>query len=508
VSSALAFALLALGAPAASAAPAYQVGTDPVATAGGWLTTQFVDSTHLPVPAGDHFDSKFGSSFFPNYGENADVIFGLAAAKTGASKITTALAYLQTNADAYADLGGAFGGPYDGSVAKLAVAAQVAGADPTDFAGANLIQILKDDECTAASTGADTSCPAAGSAKNIFSSVSEYLAIIAEARAGGAAAPSAAALTYLLSLQCTSGGFTGETAACGSGAADPDATAYAIMALQAAGGHATALTNAVTWLTGQRNAGGYWVAQGVANVNTTGLAAAALSAQGVDVTTTRAWLLSQQVAAGQAGAGAIKYAGTFAPTTLDATSPSVIATAQALTGLVDGSSLATLTDAGATDTITLPATQGSLSMSTVKAGQSATVTGHGFIAGETVSATFNSTPVALGSTKANASGIATLAFTVPSGLAAGTHTVSLLGQTSGLTASSPITLTATATTTPTPTPTATPSPTTTPTTSANGDGELAATGQDGRRLVSLGIGGAAAVLLGGGLVFLARRRTG
>ena len=87
---------VALIAPSAASAA---TTTDPVAAAAGWLSTQFEDGTHLPVPAGDHFDSYFSPSYFANYGENADAIFGLAAAKAGAAKSAVALQYLATNID-------------------------------------------------------------------------------------------------------------------------------------------------------------------------------------------------------------------------------------------------------------------------------------------------------------------------------------------------------------------------------------------------------------------------
>src|SRR3954471_1690812 len=119
---------------AVPSAAATSATTDRVQAAAGWLATQFIDESRLPAPDGDHFvDSNF-----PNYGKNADAIFGLAAAKAGRHKIHTALHYLVTNAENYADLSGSFGGPYDGSVAKLAMAAIVAGADPTDLGGHDL----------------------------------------------------------------------------------------------------------------------------------------------------------------------------------------------------------------------------------------------------------------------------------------------------------------------------------------------------------------------------------
>ena len=483
---------LSLAGPAAAAANRLDTTTGAVPAAAGWLTTQFVGAGHVPAPSGDHFDSKYGSAYYPNYGENADVVFGLAAAKSGGAKITTALRYLSDNADAYADFSQSQGGPYDGSVAKLAVADIVAAGDPTSFAGHNLLQTLKDDECTSAQT-----CTV-GSAANIYASISESFTILAESRAGGAYAPSTAAVSYFLSLQCTSGGFTSGTSGCAAGDADVDATSYAIMALEALGGHGTQLDSAVAWLEGQRNSAGYWVSQGIANTNSTGLATAALQGAGQDVATSRRWLRSQQVPRGQAGAGALKYDGTVTPTTTDATSPSVLATAQGLAGLVDGGGLATLTAAGTTSSAQVFAPTTSLSTQAPRPGSRITVVSHGFAAGEEVEISVHSTTVVVASPHADTLGSVRSTFALPASLTSGAHTIELAGQTSGLVTDSPLTVTSTAGSS---TPGAT-----TPVTSAGGAAPLAATGQDGRQLLELAILGSLACITGLGLTFAGRAR--
>jgi hypothetical protein len=476
--------------------------TDPLQAAAGWLANQFEDSTHLPAPSGDHFDSKFGSSYFPSYGTNADVIFGLAAAGAGKDKMTTALGYLATNLDAYADISAAAGGPYDGSIAKVALAAQVAGSDATAFGGSNLLAQLKADECTAATVPydqfGDTVCAAPGAAKNIFSSVSESLAILTEARAGGIYTPSAAAVTYIDSLQCPSGGFSGGITACVAGDEDIDATSYAIMALSLLTGQATHLANAVTWLHGQQNPAGYWVTQSVPNVNSTGLAVAALKPQSVNVASARSWLLSQQVAAGAPGAGAFKYAGAFTATTTSAFSPSILATAQALGGLIDGASLATVSATGATSGTSAFAPSQNLSAATAVQGSTQTVTGNGFAPGEQVQAVIHSAPVTVGSAVADAAGTVSISYVVPAGVDPGAHTLVLTGLTSGLSVSSALAITA-APVAPAIAPAAN--------TAASADDPLANTGLDGPALATLGAFGAFGLLFGSMLLVVARRRS-
>jgi hypothetical protein len=485
---ATAAALLLTGGPAA-AVPAPATTTDPAAAAAGWLAQQFVGKD------ADHLVLTYGGQTFADYGGTADAIFALAAAKSGKSTIGAALSYLERNADTYADISNRDGyGPYDGSLGKLALAAEVAGADPTDFDGHNLLQLLQQDECPADAT---TCTPGAG--RNIYSSVSESLIILAEARGGGSYAPSDAAVTYFLSLQCPNGGFTDTTNACTAGKdASVDETGYAVAALLALGGHEEEVRKAVTWLKGQRKADGYWVVQGGPDVDSTGLAASALNAAGVNTATSRRWLASQQVTTGPtigAGAsrGALKYQGKFDAAT------SVKATADGLLGMVPGASLATLTARGAkagTSVLTLaPAT---VKHTSVKQGGTQTVTGTGFSSGEHVSGVLHSTPVSLGSGTAGPTGSVAVTFTVPASLDPGQHTVTLTGRHSGLSSSVTFTVTATAPTAP---PTST--PTTSPTTPTP---ILADTGTPQSQVLAESLIGLGLLLAGAAVAYAGRRR--
>lgn len=469
--SALALTQLVLPMSAANAA-----GVTRVQGAAGWLATQFADATHLPAPDGDHFDSKFGSTYFPNYGENADAVFGLAAAKVGASKAKVALEYLDAHLVDYADTSGTFGGPFDGSIAKLALARIVAGESADD-----LLAMLQDHECTG------SPCTP-GAPANIFNSASDSFVMLAEARAGGSFAPSAAAVDYFVSLQCANGGFTDSTDACGSGAAAVDATSYGIMALQALGGHSAELTKAADWLASQRNAAGYWISQGVPNTNSTGLAAAALSGAGRDVSTSRAWLFDQQVDAGVPGTGALKYAGKFTPSTTSATSPSVLATAQGLMGLVKGSSLATLTASGSTGNANLLSSVAVPSTRLPAPGSSVTLHGVGYAAGERVIAELeNAVVTRIGDGVADPSGVVDFTATLPDNAAPGVARLVVRGAASGATVSLRIRVLASGAS-------GTPTPSTPP---------LANTGADSSELLTLGL---AALIAGLGLMTVTRQR--
>ena len=401
------------------------VTTEPVAAAGGWLVTQFENGTHLPAPDGDHFDQKYGATYYPDYGAEADVIFGLAAAKVGAAKIATALDYLRRHVAAYAGFGDPHG-PYDGSIGKLALAVIVAGQDPRHFGGSDLIAKLVADECPAQSSKCTP-----GSAAGIYSSISESFVLLAEARADQQ--PTPRAVEYLLSLQCSSGGFTSGVKPCAHGAADADATAYAIMALQAVGGRSSAVQRATHWLAGQRTPRGYWISQKQPNVNTTGLAAAALAGTPGNLNATRAWLLDQQVPAGSPGAGAFRFAGKIAATTRSATSPSVLATAQAIPALVPDGSLATLTAAKAAAAAPVYPPDMTAGAAT-RVGAVAHVDGVGFAAGERVELRLSPGAQPLASAAADALGTVRFAARIPGSAAVGSHTLQLVGRASGLSA--------------------------------------------------------------------------
>ena len=414
-----------------STARTARVTTQPIIAGAGWLATQFVDGTHLPHPDGNRFGEQFGGTWYPDYGLNADAIFGLAAAHAGAAKTHTALRYLAGHVHAYTGIARRHPAhrAYDGSVGKLALAAIVAGAHPRHFAGHNLLRVLRRDECVRASKSGEP-CPAPGSAANISSSVSESFVLLAESRGG--TGPSAPARAYFESLQCANGGFTSGTTACRSGRADVDATAYALMALQAMGGEQPAIGRAVHWLRGNQQPGGYWVSQRHPNVDSTGLAAAALAGLRRPVRSARAWLRSQQVPPGRRGAGAFRYAGKLQPTTTSATSPSVIATAQALTGLGAQGTLALVRSSGARRLAPMyrPRAAG---RTVVRRGRHSLVRGFGFAAGERIRVRLLDGAV-LGHGSAGPLGFVRIHYLVPRSLHAGRHTVVLHGVASRLAA--------------------------------------------------------------------------
>jgi hypothetical protein len=483
--------------------------TDASAAAAGWLAQQFADSANRRGPGGDHIELSYNDGtkdvLYYDGGGTADAAFALAATKSGKSKIDTAVGYVGAHLDAYVDYSGTQGGPYYGSIAKAALAAIVDGRDPNNVGGHHLLSELKKDECPAGST---TCTP--GTNSNVFSSVSTSFIVIAEARGGrvdgSSVAPSQDLLTFFLSLQCPDGGFTSDLPVKSPCTSDPDATGYAVMALQAVGGHTAEIARAAGYLEKSRGKDGAWSDNGGSNIDSTGLAAAALSIAGRDTSRSRAWLSSQQVTDGPttgAGArrGALKYQGAY-----DANA-SIKGTSDAILGLVPGASLATLDATGARDgTSVLALAAPSVRHASVRAGSAQTVTGAGFAAREKVRASVRSTPIPVGAATASADGTATVTFTVPPSLAAGRHTVELTGARSGLSSAVSFTVVAAA-------PTGTTSASGSASGSAAGSAApssaspvLAVTGRDDRRTGWELLAGLGCIALGGVALLAGRRR--
>jgi hypothetical protein len=165
---------------------------------------------------------------------------------------------------------------------------------------------------------------------------------------------------------------------------------------------------------------------------------------------------------------------TTAPST---TAPSTTApSTTAATSTAPGTTAATTSPAGAPTS--------SVASQTVALGRQQTVVLGGFQPFETVRGTLHSTPVDLGTVRADADGVATFTFDVPAGLEVGSHSVSMTGLVSGTTAELFFTVTGQ------PAPAAA---TTAPATTE----DLASTGTDALPLLAVGggllVAGAAAV---------------
>jgi LPXTG-motif cell wall-anchored protein len=308
---------------------------------------------------------------------------------------------------------------------------------------------------------------------NYANGIGQALGILALDRTGGGV-PSDA-VDYLLQQQCSDGGFRlyqfgytlsfdpfeqVETHTCEDPAeGDPDATAFALMALLEAPSSPAvsgAIDDAVDHLLAQQQASGGFFGTGAVNSNTTGLAATALRAAGEDEAADAgaAFLAALQSDACEEY-GALAYDRSAFDAGIDADRGQwTRATAQGALGLgvpaYGGIGTVAPVDLGLDD-VSCPAAppvptvpvvpKVTASASTVAAGGDVTLTGVGFLPGETVDITLHSALIHLGTTTAGADGTAIKTVTIPMTLEPGLHTIEMEGQTSGVTVTTQIEVT-------------------------------------------------------------------
>lgn len=253
---ALAATLVAGPVAAAGTATHHRAGA-----AAGWLARQLVD--------GDHFEVDFGGQTFPDQGLTIDAVFAFATAKVADDHAAAAMQWLARPDILTGYIGDGAAESYAGATAKLALAVQVRGDDPTGFGGVDLIARLRDLEQP---SGRFRDRSQFGDFSNMFS---QALAILALERTSGGAPEESA--TFLAGSQCPDGGFPVQfdQPMCTS---EADATAMAVPALIAAGRFGAASAG-LDWLVSQQRAdGGFASADGTVNANSTGLAGQALRA--------------------------------------------------------------------------------------------------------------------------------------------------------------------------------------------------------------------------------------
>jgi hypothetical protein len=299
-----------------AAAPAFaSAATRPTAgqAASGWLARQMV--------RGSHFVTVFDGVTYPNQGETIDAIFGFAATKSANGYGARAIGWLE-RPGVLSDYIGSSPDYYAGSVAKVALAAEVRGINPAKFGKVNLIKLLASLLTKSGEYSGKADYPDA---------FTQSLAIIALSRRGDVPAK---AVRFVLSSECKNGGFPllfGQKKC----VSDTDSTGMVVQALLAVGRRAAAVRG-LTWLKRvQRSNGGFDAAGAKApNANSTGLDGEAFAAGGWlhNAALAAKFLRSLQVgcSAKSSERGAIAYDSTgFAEST------AVDATAQGLLGLAD-----------------------------------------------------------------------------------------------------------------------------------------------------------------------------
>ena len=313
----------------ATAAPAAAPRTVlPDDAAAGWLARQLVD--------GDHLETSFGGTSFPDQGLTIDGVLAFSAAKVAGSAASAATAWLARpdNIDAYT--GGGAEESYAGPTAKLMLLAEVRGANPRSFGGVDLRSRLLD---LLTPSGRFSDRSAFGDFSNAFG---QSYAIVALTRNGGAPA---SAVTFLTGRQCADGGFPVDFATLPC-VGDVDATALVAQALRSAGRTAAA-NRAAAWLVSEQQSGGGFAAgdgTGTANANSTGVAGQALADSGRVVPAVRAGLFLARLQVRCSGPVADRGAIPFDRSGFDPAT-ATRATAQAVLGLT-GVGLSRLSAAG------------------------------------------------------------------------------------------------------------------------------------------------------------------
>ncbi|QWC85508.1 hypothetical protein KLP28_01620 [Nocardioidaceae bacterium] len=258
------------------AAPASAAGETDAAIA--WADSQLVDG----LVVNQQFD-------FTDVGLSIDV--GLLALAAGedqvAQRVFDAVVPQIENYVGGGEAGGD-GEVYASSVAKAARFVQLAGGDPTDVSGRDLItdlEVLTDDE-----TGRIGD----------QSEFGDFAAVIGQSFAAAALAAAGSpeaerALSLLLDQQCPGGGFRAGLGGGDAGAtctdddlANVDSTALAVQLLAGADIAAEARAAAAGWLTEEQSADGSYAELGAENTNSTGLAGYALALEGREAAATRA----------------------------------------------------------------------------------------------------------------------------------------------------------------------------------------------------------------------------
>ena len=273
--------------PAPSASPSASASTAPApavaALAGAEHTAAAAFIASTLAAGGDHYVYPDSDGFLDG-GNTIDGIIALSAVGTQQAQADASLAFLASNLGDYIGAGEEV---YAGPLAKTLLAVVVAGGDPTAFGGHDLVAELSALETT---QGRFSDQSAFGDFSN---TIGQSLAVIALARAGQGI--NVGSLEQLLGRQCADGGFSGSLDKDGGCTSDPDATAFAVQALLAAGastycngdteGLAARVSAAATAGLDrlediQGTSGGFTSADGAVNANTTGVAAQALTAGG------------------------------------------------------------------------------------------------------------------------------------------------------------------------------------------------------------------------------------
>jgi prenyltransferase beta subunit len=328
---ATAVVLPAVSASPAMAAPARTVDRTALAA---YVVGQLSDAdSYLPFGPG-----------IPDTGLSIDGALALSAAGGHDATVARVRSFVAGQVGPFADPTDAKHAFSGGGVAKIALLAEVTGADPRFFGGFDLITALAGHVCTAGQVAADrTNCPAVGIYRGVTSTFGQSLGVLAQSRSGGAPA---AAVAALVSTRCPDGSFRSilpATSSCPAGGGDVDSTSMAAQALAAAGGHEVEVDAAIAWVAAAQLSDGGFPGTAGDNTNSAGLAMQAM--------TLHAGTYSARLSRAQSFLGARQNGdgGLGINTTSDGAASDVRASTQGLNGTV-GTPFSTLSRAVAIGT--------------------------------------------------------------------------------------------------------------------------------------------------------------
>lgn len=300
---------------AVASSPAQAAGADPrpVTVGAAWLTDHLVNGvikdSYLDFNTGDPVE-------YDDLGLTMDTAMSLVAVGGHASTVADIKSAMDSRITETYD---SFGTTYTGSAAKAAVYDRLVGGDPTDVNGTDLVAVVEDNTATSA--------PIVGKIQNVNDSFGDTntfgqaFAVRALAEAGSALADEAEA--FLLQQQCDAGFFrlnptpdaAAEDQTCqgaagtAASAPDTDATAIAMLQLQALSTKSPAATDALAaardWLLeNQRPDGSFGGGPSTSNpnANSTGLAGLALAGAGQSAAARSAAIWVRALQADEVGA--------------------------------------------------------------------------------------------------------------------------------------------------------------------------------------------------------------
>jgi hypothetical protein len=473
--------------------PARAAVTSSATKAVDWLEGQMTANGHKLKSGFTDQDNNFQT--FDDAGLTIDGLLAVASAgRANDTEAQATSAWLSDNIEDYVTGADPDNSLYAGALGKAIVYTLVYDKDPNDIDGRDLEADLRGRMQSNGHFTDKATDFQSGDPVDYSNGIGDALDVLALAGTDDGAP--ANSVSYLLLQQCPNGGFRevlGDTKCTDDTKATADATSFALMALGVVDESSvenSAVDAGVGYLGAAQGSNGAFKGASADSANSTGLAASVLRGYGDAPRANKGatFVKSVQLTSGDNNGAILGNKDDYDDAVangLDAQGKTLAARATAQAVLALGLPMYPLIGI---DAPVEPSTTIALSSSSVSQGGTVTVTGNGFASGEKVKVTVASDPVTVGEPVAGDSGVASQSFVLPSSIGPGSHTVTLLGETSGVTISAPLTVTAAQTGS---------------TTSTTAKASIVRTGNDTTDQAQLAFG---LVAVGAALVLATRRR--